>query len=596
MAAKPLIMTPVPKADIMRGQGAIVTEFIQRFCRITKESLGGSAGTLLQMRNWQINTIGCVYARRPDGRFRHRQALIGLPRKNGKSAIGSSMGLHGLIMGDYGSEVYSCAADKDQARIVFNVAKRMVEMDPELSAIIKVTRDALEYTEKGSIYKVISSEAFTKEGLNPTVIVYDELHAAPTDELYNVMSLAQGSRKNPLMIAITTAGVKTDQTGQDSICYRLYQQGCRIAAARPEDVDYEQVFDPTFFMAWWGAKEGADYKDPKVWEDANPGYNDLIDPEDFSSVIKRVHENEFRTKRLNQWVSSVKAWLPQGSWDACRSDREFSPNSRGVVLGFDGSQNNDTTALVAVSIAAEPQVTLLGLWEKPRDIDKWQVPREEVKDMIRKSCRDFRDAKTPVREIACDEYIWHDALDELTTEGLPVVVFPQTLTMMAPATQRTYEMVVNRKITHDGNPTLKRHFDNCQLKIDTRGSRIVKDKHNSPRKIDSALATVMAIDRAAFWLSEPAEGEMLDAYGNRHVISDIQFVWGDGDAGGFVTPGEKCAKCGCPVIKWPDGSPRLVRIGLQVVCTPPCAGTNLNQTPEPPKEATGGTYDGFMVN
>src|ERR1039457_1961014 len=167
------------------------------------ESLGGSAGTLLQMRQWQNNTIGCVYARRPDGRLRHRQALIGLPRKNGKSALGSSMGLHGLIMGDYGSQVFSCAADKDQARIVFNVAKRMVEMDPQLDdrngGLIHVYRDALEYTEKGSVYKVLSSEAFTKEGLNPTVIVYDELHAAPTDELYNVMSLAQGARKDPLL-------------------------------------------------------------------------------------------------------------------------------------------------------------------------------------------------------------------------------------------------------------------------------------------------------------------------------------------------------------------------------------------------------------
>ncbi len=207
------------------------------------------------------------------------------------------------------------------------------------------------------------------------------------------------------------------------------------------------------------------------------------------------------------------------------------------------------------------------------------------------ACRDFRDAKTPVREIACDEYIWHDALDELMTEGLPVVVFPQTLTMMAPATQRTYEMVVNRKVTHDGHPTLKRHFDNCQLKVDTRGSRIVKDKHNSPRKIDLALATVMAIDRAAFFLSEPLEGSF-----NGVPVSDIAFVWADGDAGGLVSAGEKCVKCGCPVIKWPDGSPRLKRIGLQVVCTPPCAGTNPGQTPEPPKEANGGTYNGYMVN
>lgn len=563
-------MTPVPVSDVKRGDGLLVSEFIEGYCRITKESLGGRAGTLLKMRQWQNNTIGCVYARRPDGRLRHRQALIGLPRKQGKSALGSSMGLHGLVMGDYGSEIYSCAADKDQARIVFNVAKRMVELDPQLDdrqgGIIHVYRDVLEYAEKGSIYKVISSEAFTKEGLNPNVIVYDELHAAPTDELYNVMTLAQGSRRDPLLIAITTAGVKADTTGADSICYRLYQQGVRIATGEEND--------PTFFMAWWGAPEGADYKDPEVWKAANPGYNDLIDPEDFQAVIKRVHENEFRTKRLNQWVSSAKAWLPQGAWAACRTDREFTPGARGVVLGFDGSKSGDITALVAVTVDTDPQVIVLGTWEKPRDADKeWRIPRGEVKDRIRQACRDYH-----VREVACDEYMWQDSLEQLEAEGIPIVTFPQTLSRMNPATQRMYEMVANQAISHDGNPALARHFENCQLKTDARGSRVVKDAHNSPRKIDLAVATIMAVDRAAFWLTEPLEGTI-----DGVPISDIQFVWGDGPDSGPIRAGEQCARCGNRIVR------QLKRIGLQVVCEEPCVPGAVD-----PDLGTDRTYKGFM--
>jgi phage terminase large subunit-like protein len=560
LASPPLFMTPVPAADVKRGDGELVIEFIERYCRVTKESLGGAAGTLLQMRPWQKNLISCVYARRPDGRRRHRLSLIGLPRKQGKSAVGSAIGLHGLIMGDYGSEIYSCAVDRDQARVVFSVAKRMVELDPEMSELVKPYRDVLEYTEKGSIYKVLSSEAVTKEGLNPNLVIYDELHGAPDPELFDVMTLAMGSRRDPMLVAITTAGQKADRSGQDSVCYKLYQQGVRICK--------NEIEDPTYFMAWFGVPQDADYKDPEVWARANPGYGDLIDPEDFESVIKRVHENEFRTKRLDQWVSAARAWLPQGSWNACRTDRAFTPGARGVVLGFDGSQNGDTTALVAVTIDSDPQVTVLGLWEKPQDAESdWRVPRGEVKDRIRQACHDYH-----VREVAADEYIWQDSLEELEAEGIPIVVFPQTLTRMAPATQRFYEYVANQAISHDGHPALARHFDNCQLKTDSRGSRLIKDAKGSPRKIDLAVATVMAADRAGYWLNEPLEGSI-----DGRLISDIKFVWDDGPGAGRVAAGEQCARCGNKVLRHPDTTQRLVRIGFQVVCNPPCGVT----APEP---------------
>jgi phage terminase large subunit-like protein len=509
-------MTPVPQADVQRGYGDIVCEFIQGFCRHTKDGIAAGSGEQIELRGFQQNIAGCVYARRPDGRYRHREALIGLPRKNGKSEIGSSFALQGLIMGGDGAEVYSCAADKEQARIVFGVAKRMVELDEELSGLIKPYRDALEVVQSGSVYKVLSSEAFTKEGLNPTVVLYDELHAAPTDELYNVMSLAQGARRNPLLIAITTAGVMSDQTGGDSICYRNYQRGCRVANGEEED--------ETFFMVWWGAPKGADHTDPAVWKAANPGFGDFLDPEDFASTLKRVHENEFRTKRLNQWVSSAQAWLPAGSWNACRTDRDFVPGGLGVVLGFDGSRSQDTTALVAVTVDTSPMVKVLGLWERPPDNDSWTVPRGEVKDAIRQACRDYN-----VREIAWDEWIWNDAAEELTDEGLPVVIFQQNITRMAPATQRFYEAVTTHHIEHDGDPRLARHLDNCQLKTDNRGSRIVKDAKNSPRKIDLGVAAVMALERAAFWLHEPGADtyQWKDSAGQTHskLVKDIGFVW-----------------------------------------------------------------------
>lgn len=506
MASPPRVLTPVTARQIKAGEGEQVCDFIESYCTITKDSMGGRAGEAIVLRPWQRNVLGRIFAKRPDGKRKHRQALVGLPRKNGKSALGSGIGLYGLLMSGSGAEVYSCAADKEQARIVFGVAKEMVANSQELSDMIKPYRDALVVESTGSVYKVVSSEAFTKEGLNPSLVVYDELHAAPTDELYNVMSLAMGARRNPLLVAITTAGVKSDRSGGDSVCYRLYQTGEQIAK--------REIDDSSFFMAWWGAEDDDDYRDPKIWAKANPGYDDLIDPDDLHSVVKRTAENEFRTKRLNQWVSSAVAWLPGGAWDACKIGRTLEKRSP-VVLGFDGSRTGDATALVAVTVEQTPHVEVLGLWERPRDAQEWHVPRGEVKLAIRQACKDY-----DVFEIAWDEYLWIDSAEELEADGLPVVVFPQTLTRMGPATQRFYELVTTKHITHNGDPRLARHLGNALLKTDARGSRLSKDAKSSPRKIDLAVAAVMAVDRAGWWLTQDAPGSYKGV-----PVSDLKFVW-----------------------------------------------------------------------
>ncbi len=517
MASPPLYITTPPLADVMRGEGPMVRRFFEERCRITKESMGGRSGELLSLRPWQVNLNAMIYARREDGRRRHRRALIGLPRKNGKSAIGSGHGLYGLLWSGDGAEVYSCAADKDQARIVFGVAKRMVEMDPALSKIIRPYRDVLEVPETGSVYRALSSEAFTKEGLNPSTILFDELHAQPNDELYDVMSNATGARANPLMIAITTAGVKTDSTGNESICYRLFKYGQDIAAGVETD--------PSFFMAWWGAELGANAADVEVWKAANPGYGDLIDPEDLEANFKQATAkgtiNDFKTKRLNMWVDSSRAWLPDGWWNRCATLDEWVEPARGVVLGFDGSRNGDSTALVAITVEHEPKIKVLGLWDRPEGVLEWKVPRAEVRDAFRKAF-----AEMNVVEVAYDEYLWADAIDEMSEEllrrdGEPAfVAFPQTSGRMAPATQRFYELVQSQKIRHDGDPRLARHLSHAQIKVDERGARLVKDARNSPRKIDLSVASVMACDRAGYWLTQEAPGHIQGV-----PIADVRFVW-----------------------------------------------------------------------
>ena len=488
-SAPPRWQTKVPAADFKRSRGNEVVAFSEALCRITKDSIAGHAGELIQFRDWQKKLTNDLFAVTTDGKLRHRTALIGLPRKNGKSAWLGAIVLEHLVFSSGGSEAYSCAADRDQAKIVFNSVKRMVELEPELS-FLQTYRDAIYNPKNGTTYRALSAEAFTKEGLSPTLVAFDEVHAQPNRELWDVMALAQGARTEPLMIGITTAGVKTDSTGKDSLCYGLYQYGQKVALG--------EVNDPSFFFAWWESfDQAADFRNQATWREANPGFDDIVAAKDFESVINRTPEAEFRTKRLNQWVSTSDTWLPAGSWDNLIESHEVEKGAS-VVLGFDGSFNGDCTAIVGVTCEETPHVFIVEMWEKPDgESADWQVPVMDVEQSIREACR-----KWQVEEIACDPFRWARTFQVLEDEGLPVVLFPQTASRMTPATARFYEAVMNKNLTHDGDPRMARHVSNATLKVDNRGSRLAKETRNSTRRIDLAVASVMALERASWWTNQ----------------------------------------------------------------------------------------------
>ena len=211
----------------------------------------------------------------------------------------------------------------------------------------------------------------------------------------------------------------------------------------------------------------------------------------------RTPEAEFKTKRLNIWTSTSDAWLPHGSWDSLADDHSIEDGAQ-VVLGFDGSFNGDCTAIVAIEVGENPHIMPVQVWEKPEEADaSWQVPVLEVEDAIRDACKRWQ-----VVEIACDPYRWARTFQILDDEGLPVVTFPQTASRMTPATTRFFEAVVNQQITHNGDPRLSRHIANATLRVDQRGSRLAKEKRGSSRRIDLAVASVMALERASWWHSQ----------------------------------------------------------------------------------------------
>ena len=487
----PAWLTPVPTEALEQGEGNLVIDFAEAFGIVTKDSIAGKAGSPLVLRPWQKELIRHVFA--GDGEsYRAKISLVGQPRKNGKSALASVFGVYGLVLGSKGAEVYSVAAEKEQARIVFADAKRMIEASPDLAGITKLYRDAIELPATGSVYRVLSAEAYSKEGLNPSLTVFDKLHAQPNRELFDVMSLAMGARKSAQLIAITTAGVKTDTTGQDSIAYSLYQYGQRVARG--------EVDDPSFFMAWWEAPAELDHREPKTWEIANPGFGDICSADDFESAVRRTPEAEFRTKRCNQWVSSQTSWLPTGSWDTCKDDLDLT--DKDYIIGFDGSFSGDSTVLVGATVEEVPQVFMVKAWEKDSNIhdDTWRVDIQEVENTIRDFVRD----NPRVKEIVCDPYRWQRTMEILADEGYPIVEYPSTnARRMVPACSKFFDAVVENRIRHDGDPLLARHLSNAVVKVDNLGPRIVKENRNSQRRIDAAVAAVIAFDRATVSRIEP---------------------------------------------------------------------------------------------
>ena len=495
----PAFLTPVDPDALARSDGWKAAIFAEAFGSIGKDGIAGRAGQMLRLRDWQEELLRHLYARDSDGGYAARSALIGMPRKSGKSALSSAaIALYSLIAeGVQGAEVIVAAAEKEQARIVFGEAKRMVEQS-ELSREVQLYRDSLYVPRTQSVLRVVSAEAYSKEGYNPSRVILDELHAHRDRSLYDVFSLAMGNRGGlAQLVAVTTAGLKSDITGGPSVCYELYQYGKQVASG--------EVVDPSFFMAWWEAPERLKHDDPEAWRIANPGFDDLVAEKDFASAVLTTPESEFRTKRLNQFVNTKQNWLPAGAWSNLVSDDVRLEPGDEYVLGFDGSWKNDCTAVVAVIKPRHEddvyRVFRVASWERDlTDDDSWVVDKQLVVNTVLDFVRD----NPGCVELVADVSFWQDEAYQWAQAGLPVVEFPQTLNRLVPATAKLYEGIMSGKIRHDGDAAIQRHLDNCILKMDSKGgSRLTKDYRNPRLKIDLAVAVLLAFDRASSAKLEP---------------------------------------------------------------------------------------------
>ena len=481
--------------DRQAGERAI------RFISSLKQTKGVYAGQPLTLQPWQQFLIFNIFAwKKADGSRRYRKAYIEVARKNGKSTLAAGIGLCGLFVDkEPRAEVYSAATTKDQAKIVFEEAKEMVK-NCSLKQRIAIFRNSLSYDSAGSYFKPLSADYDTLDGLNPHISIIDEYHAHPTSGVFDVLDSASGSRRNPLLFVITTAGFRRNYP-----CYAYRRNAINVLRGITED--------DSLFSLIYTLDEGDDWSDPKVWIKANPNLNISLSEDYIQQQVKDAQNRpeaqvNVMTKNLNLWVDSAATWI---------LDRKWMENVSEVNLehcrcwgGLDLSNVSDITALV-LAFAEEGRTQLLPFFWIPEDTVMEKMEKENVdyqkwinEGYVRKTPgnvvdysfikQDIMDlaSKYDIQSIAYDRWNSSQTVIDLQNEGLTMHPFGQGYASMSTPTKTFEAGVLSHQITHDGNPVLRWMLSNVALARDPSGN-IKPDKSKSSQKIDGISAAIMAL-------------------------------------------------------------------------------------------------------
>ncbi|MBI3217600.1 MAG: terminase large subunit [Mycobacterium sp.] len=444
--------------------------FIREFCLVPR---GHNAGKRFNIRAFQREIVMGAFAAGV------RTALVSMPRANGKTMLAAALAIADLFVGPASAEVLVVASDARQAAIVLKYAKRIVELNPVLAERVQVYSDHLYLPENDATLMPLPAEPGALHGHDPSLLIVDELHVV-TEAVWEAITSMAGKRPESLCLAISTPAASAD-----SVMWRLVCHG-------------REGSDPAFYFREYTAPPNCAVDDRDAWRIANPALScedPFLAEDGIEAVRKTVREPVFRQLRLGQWVTGVDSWLPFGAWDACFEERSI----RGpITAGFDGSASGDSTALVGCTM--DGHLFLIGLWENPGDPD-WRVPREAVSDAV-----DVMFDRYEVLSLACDPWGWRSEIEQWgKRHGEKRVVEYNTgfVGRMAPATDRLYQAVVDQTVTHDGDPRLAAHMAHCVARPTPQGDVITKDKRGSPRKVDAAIAAIVAFDRRAFHMNNP---------------------------------------------------------------------------------------------
>jgi phage terminase large subunit-like protein len=491
------------------------------FFSLLKNSKGEWAGQYLVLQPWQQFTIAMIFGwKRADGNRRFRIAYEEVARKNGKSTIGAGLGLKLLLAdGEPGAEIYTAATKKDQARIIHSEATRMAKSSPAIQKMVQIVRDNIYIVDTASKYEPLGADADSTDGLNVHGGLIDELHAHKTNELFEVLNTATGSRRQALIFEITTAGFN-----RQTICFEHNEYTKKVLSGIIQDdswfgiiytLDIEEDKDGNF--------RGDDWEDETVWVKSNPNLGISKKIEDMRKKAKLAKEipsalNAFLRKELNVWTQSETKWVPREHWDLC-----------GDAVNPDGLQGR--TAYAAIDLSSNSDITAYILVFPPnKEGDKFQVlrrfyvPDEAIYERTHNDrvpyeawLREGHITNTPgnvtdydfiieqidqdmqvfdIKELAFDPWgstMFQTKVQELCGEDF-LVQFRQGYRSMSPAMKEMERLILNHMLAHGNDPVLNWMADNLVVRTDPAGN-IKPDKEKSLEKIDGMVALAMAIDR-----------------------------------------------------------------------------------------------------
>lgn len=491
---------------------------VRFFERLLIQSKGEWAGEPFLLLDWERRVIREVFGwKRPDGTRRYRTAYLEVSRKNGKSTFCAGIALYLLEAdGEPGAEVYSAAADREQAAIVFEEAKNMVSASPVLSKRSQVFKRSIVVPSERSVYKVLSADAYTKHGLNASGVVFDELHAQPNRDLWDVLKTSMGARRQPLMVAITTAGFD-----RNSICWEQHEYAVGVLNGTIED--------ESFFAYIAAADPEDDWQDEATWARANPGLGVTVKLEYLREEARRAaqtpaYENTFRRLHLNQWTQQETRWLPIHEWDACGAAEVNATalGARTCYAGLDLASTTDIAGLVLVFPDGEdPECydILPFFWIPGANIQD-RVRRDKVpydawvrQGLVMATEGNVIDYKAimvkldelaqryDIKELAYDRWGATQLIQDLQDQGMNVIPFGQGFASMSPPTKELLNLVLANRVRHGGHPVLRWMAGNMVVRQDPAGN-LKPDKSRSTEKIDGMVALIMGLDRATRKLDE----------------------------------------------------------------------------------------------
>ncbi|HEM3528194.1 TPA: terminase large subunit [Streptococcus suis] len=516
-------MLPTSHYDKAKADRAVT------FINNLSHTKGKWAGKRFDLLPWQEQIVRDLFGIvKEDGNRQFLTAYIEIPKKNGKSELAAAIALYLLYADNEASaEVYGAACDRNQASIVFDVAKQMVQMSRPLekrSKIMGATKRIVNYSNAG-FYQVLSAETGTKHGLNVSGLVFDEIHAQPNRHLYDVLTKGSGdAREQPLFFIITTAG-----TDRNSICYELHTKALDILNGRKKDT--------SFYPVVYGLSDEDDWNDEANWLKANPSLGHTIGIDRVREAYQQAldnpaEENVFKQLRLNMWTSSSVAWIPEHVYAKGNDPIQYdSLRGRSCYAGLDLSSTSDITAFVLVfppRFEEENYIVLPFFW-LPEDTLELRCRRDHVLydvwerqgyikttegnvvhyGFIEKFIEDLSEIYH-IKEIAYDRWNATQMVQNLEGMGLTMVPFGQGYKDMSPPSKELYKLMMEGKIQHGGHPVLKWMGQNVVMRQDPAGN-IKPDKEKSVEKIDGIVALIMGLDRCIRHQTD--EGSVYDERG-----------------------------------------------------------------------------------